>query len=76
MTHSLRNEFEKAFEEWLEALPAKLYYEATPRTCAKWAALWMAEKCAMSIDGSGAKVNRDRIRQMAKELKGEPDEKV
>ncbi len=60
MTTPFKKSFEEAFKQ--ETIGTEGHAEAL------WAAKWALEKAAMSIDSSGAQTNRQRIREMAKEL--------
>ena len=57
---TIKEEFEKAFEKEFGGRP--------PPYTARWAAHWMAEKCAIQSENRGDKVVAYDIRQLAKEL--------
>lgn len=66
---SIKEEFEKEFNEWLMKRG-----ETFPSDSALWAAKWMAERCARVAQGRGPMEGdfiASEIRQLAKEMGGE-----
>ena len=65
---SIREEFEKSLKkDWGVYGPID---ESSEMEIALWAAKWMAERCAKEVHSDAQHWAEDRIRQLARELKG------